>query len=88
MFLSEEIKRLPVTEVYDRLAVSVAGKSVSILKAPPGSGKSTALPALFLHNNICPGKKILMLEPRRIACRMVAERIAFLLGEEVGITVG
>ena len=88
MFLSEEIKRLPVTEVYDKLAVSVAGKRVSILKAPPGSGKSTALPALFLHNNICPGKKILMLEPRRIACRMVAERIAFLLGEEVGITVG
>ena len=88
MFLETEIKKLPVTEICDRLESAVAGNAVSILKAPPGSGKSTALPALFLHHNLCGNKKLLMLEPRRIACRMVAERIAFLLGENVGESVG
>lgn len=88
MILENEINKLPVTEVYDALASAIDRNTVSILKAPPGSGKSTALPALFLHNDICHGKKILMLEPRRIACCMAAERIAFLLGGKVGEKVG
>lgn len=56
-----------------------------IVTAPPGAGKSTVLPLTLL-----PGQKgkILMLEPRRVAARQIAERMAWLLGETVGQTVG
>ena len=88
MLLFDEICRLPVTEVCKDVSLELACGRTAILKAPPGSGKSTALAALLLDENIFGGKKILMLEPRRIACLMVARRIAYLLGENVGETVG
>ena len=88
MLLSDEICKLPVTEVCEDLIKNLASGATAILKAPPGSGKSTALPAMLLNENIFGNKKILMLEPRRIACLMVAQRIAYLLGEKVGETVG
>ena len=88
MILENEILKLPVTEVFDDLSAVLARGKNAVLKAPPGSGKSTALAALFLENDTFHGKKILMLEPRRIACMMVAERIAYLLGEKVGESVG
>lgn len=88
MILSAEIDKLPVSEVFDSLNDSLKKQEITVLKAPPGSGKSTALPALFVNNDLCAGKKILMLEPRRIACMMVAQRIAYLLGDSVGNLVG
>ena len=87
MILHEEIRKLPAVEIAEDLLQAAKERKICVLKAPPGSGKSTALPAILLNENIF-DKKILMLEPRRIACRMVAERIAYLLGEKVGGQVG
>lgn len=57
-----------------------------VVTAPPGAGKSTVLPLTILEG--LPDGKVLMLEPRRLAARQVAERMAWLLGEKVGETVG
>lgn len=59
-----------------------------IVNAPPGAGKSTLLPLALYEEAWLKGQKILMLEPRRLAARSIASRMAFLLEEEVGQTVG
>lgn len=59
-----------------------------IVNAPPGAGKSTVLPLAVLDEPWLAGKKILMLEPRRLATKAIAARMASLLGEDVGQTVG
>jgi len=59
-----------------------------LLEAPPGAGKSTVVPIALLQAHWLKGQKILMLEPRRIAARAVAMRMAALLGEPIGRTVG
>ena len=59
-----------------------------LLQAPPGAGKSTIVPLALLASDGSAKRKILMLEPRRIAARAVAQRMAQLLGEPVGETVG
>ena len=59
-----------------------------LLEAPPGAGKSTLVPIALLHVSWLKGQKILMLEPRRIAARAVAMRMAALVGEPIGRTVG
>jgi len=59
-----------------------------LLAAPPGAGKSTVVPIALLQASWLNGRKILMLEPRRIAARAVAMRMAALLGEPIGRTVG
>ena len=56
-----------------------------VVTAPPGAGKSTLLPLSILEGV---GGKVLMLEPRRVAARQIAERMAYMLGEPVGRTVG
>ena len=56
-----------------------------VVTAPPGAGKSTLLPLSILEGA---GGKVLMLEPRRVAARQIAERMAYMLGEPVGRTVG
>jgi ATP-dependent helicase HrpB len=79
---------LPINEALPALAAALAGSPGVLLEAPPGAGKSTIVP---LSLRSCPwlaGRKILMLEPRRIAARAVAGRMAYLLGEPVGRTVG
>lgn len=88
MIKFDEISKLPAADIFDRTASALQNGGTVIVKAPPGSGKSTALIALLLEKDLFCGKKILMLEPRRIACMMVAQRIAWLLGENTGETVG
>ncbi|HEY4975295.1 MAG TPA: DEAD/DEAH box helicase, partial [Steroidobacteraceae bacterium] len=60
----------------------------AVLQAPTGAGKSTLVPLALLRESFVDGRKILMLEPRRLAARAVAARMASLLGERVGDTVG
>jgi len=60
----------------------------AVLQAPTGAGKSTLVPLALLHEQFVGQRKILMLEPRRLAARAVAARMASLLGERVGDTVG
>jgi len=60
----------------------------AVLQAPPGAGKSTLVPLALLAEPWLKQRKILLLEPRRVAARAVAQRMAWLLGEQVGETVG
>lgn len=79
---------LPVKEVIPEIQEKLATSNTLIVQAPPGAGKSTLLPLALFEQGWLRGKKILMLEPRRLAAKSVATRMAQLLGEEVGQTVG
>ena len=78
---------LPVGTIAEEVNRSLSERSRLIVTAPPGSGKSTLLPLTILEG-FAVGGKILMLEPRRLAARQIAVRMASMLGEEVGETVG
>ena len=78
----------PVLEIVKELKQQLISRKIVILQAPPGAGKSTILPLELLHEPWLQNKKIIMLEPRRLAARSVAMRMADLLNEEVGQTVG
>lgn len=78
----------PIDTVLADIVNHLQETNTLIIQAPPGAGKSTVLPVHLLKENICKGKKIIMLEPRRLAARAVAARMSELLGEEVGETVG
>ncbi|WP_041802248.1 ATP-dependent helicase HrpB [Rhodopseudomonas palustris] len=79
---------LPIDAVLDRLGSALAANNVAVLVAPPGAGKTTRVPLALLDAPWLGAKKIIMLEPRRIAARASAERMAKTLGERVGDTVG
>ena len=79
---------LPINEALPALREALAARTAVLLEAPPGAGKSTIVPIALLHCPWLKQQKILMLEPRRVAARAVANRMATLLGETVGRTVG
>ena len=79
---------LPVRETIPALRQYLQDGNTVLLSAPPGAGKSTLLPLALLEESWLSGKKIILLEPRRLAARGVAMRMAELLGEEAGQTVG
>jgi ATP-dependent helicase HrpB len=79
---------LPIDAVLDELAGTLAKHNAAVLVAPPGAGKTTRVPLALLDEPWTRGKKIIVLEPRRIAARASAERMAQTLGERVGETVG
>lgn len=79
---------LPIYSVLPALRRALDAQRTVVLQAPPGAGKSTVLPLELLHEPWLKGQKIWMLQPRRLAARNVAARMADLLGEEVGQTVG
>lgn len=78
----------PVLEVLSDLKEKLRTYGSVILQAPPGAGKSTVLPLELIDEPWLAKKKIVMLEPRRLAARSVAERMASLLDEAVGQRVG
>lgn len=80
--------KLPIHEVLENLKSSLKINSTLILQAPPGAGKSTLVPISLLDEAWLGDKIIIMLEPRRVAARMVATQMAKLLGEELGESVG
>ncbi len=82
-----ENEEYPVLSAFPELLEALKIHRRAILTAPPGAGKSTVLPLRFLQSTAITGK-ILMLEPRRIAARAIAARIATLLGEAPGGQVG
>ena len=79
---------LPIDDVLDRLAGTLQKANAAVLVAPPGAGKTTRVPLALLDEPWLKGGKIIVLEPRRIAARASAERMAKTLGEKVGDTVG
>ena len=79
---------LPIEDVLPDIAAALAGGTSAVLVAPPGAGKTTCVPLALLDAPWLAGRKILVLEPRRLAARAAAERMAFLLAEKVGDRVG
>lgn len=81
-------ENLPIVNVFDLVKENLNGHNTLVLTAPPGAGKSTLLPLALLKEPWLKGKKILMLEPRRLAAKGIAKRMADLIGEQVGETIG
>ena len=80
---------LPIDDILDDLGAALVARSSAVLVAPPGAGKTTRVPLALLDAPwLGPRNKILVLEPRRIAARGAAERMAKTLSECVGDTVG
>lgn len=82
------INNLPINDVVDELKEKLINSDKVILGAPPGAGKSTLLPLKLLNEPWLNGEKIIMLEPRRLAVKSVAKRLAEINGDGVGETVG
>ncbi|HET8730235.1 MAG TPA: ATP-dependent helicase HrpB [Moraxellaceae bacterium] len=79
---------LPIDALLPALRDTLAQTSALVLQAPPGTGKTTRVPLALLDAPWLAGKRIVMLEPRRLAARSAARYMATLLGEDVGRTVG
>jgi len=80
--------KFPIDDVIPDLKAALAARPSAILVAEPGAGKTTRVPLALLAEAWTVGKKIVMLEPRRLAARAAASRMAETLGEKVGQTVG
>jgi ATP-dependent helicase HrpB len=79
---------LPIHAVLEPLKAALEAGPVAVLAAPPGAGKTTVVPLALLDAPWLGGRRILVLEPRRLAARAAAERMAATLGEATGETVG
>jgi ATP-dependent helicase HrpB len=82
------IDMLPVKKIIPELKSALESKKCAVLQAPPGAGKTTYIPLALLDAPWLKGKNILMLEPRKLAASASAGRMADMLGEPVGKTVG
>lgn len=79
---------MPVEEIVAPLKAALAGDGVAVVIAPPGAGKTTRLPLALRDEPWLAGRKVIVLEPRRLAARAAATRMAQTLGEPLGETVG
>jgi ATP-dependent helicase HrpB len=79
---------LPIDAVLGDLSRTLEAHNAAVLVAPPGAGKTTRVPLALLDAPWAKAKKIIVLEPRRIAARASADRMAKSLGERAGETVG
>lgn len=82
------MQNLPINQVLPQVKQELLTSNRLVLQAPPGAGKTTALPLALLDEPWMDDKIIIMLEPRRLAVRSCASRMAELLGEKVGERVG
>lgn len=82
------IPSLPIDPVLPDLLAALQDRGLAVLQAPPGAGKTTRVPLALLDRPWLEGRKVVVLEPRRLAARAAARRMAAMLGEEVGATVG
>ncbi|WP_088189992.1 ATP-dependent helicase HrpB [Sphingobium sp. Z007] len=81
------MNNLPIHDVLPDLLAALRAGSNAVLVAPPGAGKTTAVAPALLGEPWCSGQ-VLLLSPRRLAARAAAERIAEMMGEQPGGTVG
>jgi ATP-dependent helicase HrpB len=85
---TKPLPELPVSAVLRALSEALSHGNSAVLVAPPGAGKTTLVPLALLDASWLGAGKIVLLEPRRLAARAAARRMAELLGEEPGTTVG
>ncbi len=86
--ISKTVPKLPITDVLPELGAALSSGTRAVLSAPPGAGKTTLVPLYLLEQAWRGDGRIILLEPRRLAARAAAGRMASLLGEKVGETVG
>ncbi|SIQ82311.1 ATP-dependent helicase HrpB [Rhizobium sp. RU20A] len=82
------LPELPVSAVLDAVGEALGARGRAVLSAPPGAGKTTLVPLHLLDAEWLGDQKIILLEPRRLAARAAAGRMALLLSEAIGETVG
>lgn len=82
------VAKLPIEDALPELKATLARRRAAVLEAPTGAGKTTLVPLALRDEPWLKAKKVLMLEPRRVAARAAAARMAALIGESVGETVG
>ena len=80
--------KLPIYEIIPDLKKKISSHNAVVLQAPPGAGKTTVVPLELLNEPFLKNRKIIMLEPRRLAARAAAHRMANILGEKIGETIG
>lgn len=83
-----DLPELPVSAVVPQLTAALEAGNRAVLSAPPGAGKTTLVPLRLLNEGWRGDGRIILLEPRRLAARAAANRMASLLGEQAGDTVG
>jgi ATP-dependent helicase HrpB len=81
-------KTLPIHEFLPEIKSQLANQCSLVLQAEPGAGKSTAVPLSLLNSSFLNGKKIIMLEPRRVAAKSIAIYLSKVLEEQVGQRIG
>jgi ATP-dependent helicase HrpB len=86
--MNPELPDLPVLDAFPAVVDALHTLGRAVLVAPPGAGKTTLAPLVLRHEPWLADRRIVMLEPRRLATRAAARRMASLLGEQVGDTVG
>lgn len=86
--MNTHLSELPVRNILPGLREALTANRSAVLTAPPGSGKTTLVPLEMLNEPWLAGRKILLLEPRRLAARAAASRMAEMLGERLGESVG
>src|SRR6185503_6234934 len=79
---------LPIEDAIPQILGELRDRTRLVISAPPGAGKTTRVPLALLEEPWLAGRKLIVVEPRRIAARAAAERMASTLGEKVGQTVG
>ena len=79
---------LPIDDALGPLRAALGAHANAVLVAPPGAGKTTRAPLALLDEPWAKGKRLLLIEPRRLAARAAASRMAATLGEKVGETIG
>jgi ATP-dependent helicase HrpB len=86
--MNESAAPLPIDDALPALRLALAEHSSSVLVAPPGAGKTTRAPLVLMNETWAKGRRFLLVEPRRLAARAAASRMAATLDEKVGGTVG
>jgi ATP-dependent helicase HrpB len=81
-------QQLPIYELEDRLIAAVRAQGRLIVQAPTGSGKSTQVPQMLLNHGLLGTGEVVVLQPRRLAARMLAKRVAEEVGTKLGEIVG
>ncbi|MBT7370318.1 MAG: DEAD/DEAH box helicase, partial [Gammaproteobacteria bacterium] len=83
-----KLPELPISDVLDDITASLNDHHDLLIEAPPGAGKTTLVPLVLMDQEWLGYRKIIMLEPRRLAAKTAAHRMASLIGESPGQTIG